>query len=148
MNNLKYTVIKSQAQYDKYCETLHAIMFDKNQMNDHTKEDEIDLLTLLIEDWDHKQSSFSELDPVQLLQSFMKTHQLKSKDLVEMLKVSKGYVSDILNYKKGFSKTIIRKLANHFKVNQAAFNRPYNLITTHKREDQLQQNSISPKELV
>lgn len=137
MDNLKYTVIKSQKQYDDYCKTLHAIMFEPNHVNDTNKfnQDEIELLTLLIENWDQKHTSFSELDPVQLLHSFMKTHQLKSKDLVELLQVSKGYVSDILNYKKGFSKTIIRILANHFKVNQAAFNRPYNLIIS-KNKDQ------------
>jgi HTH-type transcriptional regulator/antitoxin HigA len=111
-------------------------MFEANHVNDvdNSNEDEIELLTLLIENWDQKHASFSELDPVQLLQSFMKTHQLKSKDLVEMLQVSKGYVSDILNYKKGFSKNIIRILANHFKVNQAAFNRPYNLLISKNKE--------------
>jgi HTH-type transcriptional regulator/antitoxin HigA len=36
-----------------------------------------------------------------LLHSFMEDHQLKSKDLVEILGVSKGYISEILHYKKG-----------------------------------------------
>ncbi|OYX94200.1 MAG: transcriptional regulator, partial [Sphingobacteriia bacterium 35-40-5] len=67
------------------------------------------------------------LDPVQLIQSLMEEHQLKAKDLVEILRISKGYVSDILNYKKGLSKDVIRKLAFHFKVSQEAFNRPYSL---------------------
>ena len=52
---------------------------------------------------------------------------MKPKDLVELLDVSKGYVSDMLNYKKGLSKDVIRKLADHFKVSQEAFNRPYKL---------------------
>ena len=55
----------------------------------------------------------------------MESHQLKAKDLVDMLGVSKSYVSEILNYRKGFSKVVIRKLAAHFKVSQEAFNRPY-----------------------
>jgi len=54
---------------------------------------------------------------------------MKSKDLVTLLNVSKGYVSDILNYKKGLSKEVIRKLATHFKVSQEMFNRAYDLIT-------------------
>ncbi len=58
----------------------------------------------------------------------MNDHQMKSKDLVELLEVSKGYVSDILHYKKGLSKEIIRKLASHFKVSQESFNRPYKLV--------------------
>jgi HTH-type transcriptional regulator/antitoxin HigA len=55
----------------------------------------------------------------------MNNHQLKAKDLVDMLGVSKSYVSEILNYRKGFSKVVIRKLASHFKVSQEAFNRSY-----------------------
>ena len=58
----------------------------------------------------------------------MHDHNMKAKDLVNLLDVSKGYVSDILNYKKGLSKDVIRKLANHFKVSQEAFNKPYRLI--------------------
>ena len=58
----------------------------------------------------------------------MEERPLKSKDLVVILDVSKGYVSDILNYKKGLSKDVIRKLAEHFKVSQEAFNRPYKLV--------------------
>jgi HTH-type transcriptional regulator/antitoxin HigA len=41
--------------------------------------------------------------------------------------MSKGYVSDILHYKKGLSKEVIRKLAERFKLSQSAFNRPYKL---------------------
>ena len=54
--------------------------------------------------------------------------KMKAKDLVEILGVSKGLVSDILNYKKGLSKEIIRILSAHFKISQEAFNRPYKLI--------------------
>lgn len=63
-----------------------------------------------------------------LLHAFIKDHNLKAKDMVEYLDISKGYVSDILNYKKGFSKEVIRKLADYFKVSQEAFNRPYKLV--------------------
>jgi HTH-type transcriptional regulator/antitoxin HigA len=54
---------------------------------------------------------------------------MKAKDLVEILNVSKGLISDILNYKKGFSKEIIRGLSAYFKVSQEAFNRPYKLVS-------------------
>lgn len=57
----------------------------------------------------------------------MAEKKLKAKNLVEILQVSKGLVSDILNYKKGLSKDVIRGLAEYFKVSQEAFNRPYEL---------------------
>jgi HTH-type transcriptional regulator/antitoxin HigA len=57
----------------------------------------------------------------------MAEHHLKPKDLVNILDLSKGYVSEILNYKKGLSKDVIRKLAAYFAVSQEAFNREYKL---------------------
>lgn len=128
MTALKYKVITSKKQYKEYCNVLETLAFSETKNRD-TK-DEIDLLTLLIEKWDAEHNTFDELDPVQLLQSLMKDHDLKAKDMVEILNIGKGYVSDILNYKKGLSKEVIRKLANHFKLSQEAFNRPYKLVAT------------------
>ena len=126
MATLKYKVITSKTQYKEYSNVLEELVFSGSK--DRDTKDEIALLTLLIEKWDTEHNSFDELDPVQLLHSFILEHQLKAKDLVNMLDISKGYVSDILHYKKGLSKEVIRKLANHFKVSQEAFNRPYKLL--------------------
>ena len=90
--------------------------------------DEIELLTLLIEKWDEENNSFDHVDPIALLHSLMEERSLKAKDLVEILGVSKGLISDILNYKKGLSKEIVRNLSGYFKDSQEAFNRPYTLI--------------------
>lgn len=128
MSSLKYKIIKSKKQYNDYCRILEDLLFSK--FKSQAIEDEIDILTLLIEKWDNEHYSLSSLDPVQLLKSFIYDSQLKSKDLVEILGISKGYVSDILNYKKGLSKAVIRKLSSHFRVSQEAFNRPYKLVTS------------------
>lgn len=123
METLKYRVIRNKTQYKEYCTILEQLVFSNPK--DKNIKDEIDLLTLLIEKWDAEHILSSEMDPVQLLHSFIKDHNLKAKDLVEILGISKGYVSDILNYKKGLSKEVIRKLADYFKISQEAFNRPY-----------------------
>lgn len=125
MERLKYTVIKNKVQYKEYCKALEELI-DSGAKAKATG-DEIDLLTLLIEKWDEEHNSFMEVDPIKLLHSFMEDHKMKAKDLVKLLNVSKGYISDILNYKKGLSKEIIRDLSTHFKVSQEAFNRPYKL---------------------
>jgi HTH-type transcriptional regulator/antitoxin HigA len=57
----------------------------------------------------------------------MQENNLKRKDIASLLNVSKGHLSDILNYKKGLSKNVIRILAEKFKIRQSAFNRPYKL---------------------
>ena len=124
MKTLKYTVIITTEQYFDYCRILEDLVFQENDELD----DEIDLLDLLIEKWDRDHSTLGELDPVELLKSLMEDHKLKAKDLAEILELSKGTVSKILNYQKGFSKETIRKLARHFKMQQEAFNRPYSLV--------------------
>ena len=126
MATLTYKVITSKAQYKEYSNVLEQLVFSGSK--DRNTKDEIALLTLLIEKWDAEHNNFDELDPVQLLHSFIDEHKLKAKDLVNILEISKGYVSDILNYKKGLSKEVIRKLSDYFKVSQEAFNRPYKLV--------------------
>lgn len=126
METLKYKVITAKKQYKEYCNVLENLVF--SGLKDRNTKDEIALLTLLIEKWDAEHIASTELDPIQLLQSFIKENNLKAKNMVEILGISKGYVSDILNYKKGLSKEVIRKLADYFKVSQEAFNRPYKLI--------------------
>ncbi len=126
MATLKYKVITSKAQYKEYSNTLEELVFSGSK--DRNTKDEIALITLLIEKWDVEHNTFDDLDPIRLLHTLMDDHNMKAKNLVQLLGISKGYVSDILNYKKGLSKDVIRKLAEHFKVSQEAFNRPYKLI--------------------
>ena len=123
MKTLKYTLIKTEKQYEAYCEELESLI----DRNDKGLEDEIELLTLLIEKWDESHNTFKDLDPVQLTKALMEEHHLKARDLVRILGLSKGTVSRILNYKKGLSKESIRQLSAYFKVRQEAFNRPYAL---------------------
>jgi HTH-type transcriptional regulator / antitoxin HigA len=125
MTALSYKVITSKTQYRQYSRQLEGLVCS-GAKDRHTRE-VIALLTVLIEKWDAEHNSFAELDPVPLLQSLMADHGLKAKDLVELLGVSKGYVSDILHYKKGLSKAVIRKLAERFGLSQEAFNRQYQL---------------------
>lgn len=124
MAALKYSVIKTKKQYNDYCNTLEELIFSQNA----DVQDEIELLTLLIGTWDAQHTSFNEKDPVELLTDLMQENRLKAKDLVDILELSKGTVSKILNYQKGLSKESIRKLAEHFKLAQEAFNRPYKLM--------------------
>jgi HTH-type transcriptional regulator/antitoxin HigA len=125
METLQYKIIKTDAQYNRYCETLEAL----SDIGKRTKsvQDEIELLTLLIEKYDAEHNTFDDADPIELLKSLMKEHKMKAVDLANLLDVSEGLVSDMLNYKKGLSKDTIRLLSERFKLNQEAFNRPYEL---------------------
>lgn len=124
METLKYKIIKDVEQYKEYCNILEELILHDTK----AFKDEIELLTLLIEKWDNEHSTFNDSDPIEILIALMKEHDIKAKDLVEILDLSKGTISKILNYHKGLSKDTIRKLSDYFKISQEAFNRPYKLI--------------------
>ena len=128
METLKYKIITSEKQYDKYCKTLEELVFSLQKTK--AMKDEIALLTLLIEKYDEEHYGSELAEPIVLLKSLMKDHKMKAVDLANLLDVSEGLVSDILNYKKGLSKETIRILSERFKLNQEAFNRPYKLHVT------------------
>lgn len=114
---LKYKVIRSRKQYVEYSSILEKLV----SMNVKGKQvrDEVDLLRVLIHKWDSDHGSSevnSFADPVALVRSLMDERGLRARDLVDILRVSKGLVSDILNYKKGLSKENIRVLEKHFKI--------------------------------
>ena len=123
MKALKYKIIKSEAQYNQYCDILEELISYDSKEN----QDEIELLTFLIEKWDEEHNSFNDLNPIESLKVLMQENELKAKDLAKILNLSKGTISKILNYHKGLSKDSIRKLAQHFKVSQETFNRQYTL---------------------
>jgi len=128
METLLYKIIKTEAQYYKYCNKLEDLLDSGKKTK--SVQDEIELLTVLIEKFDAEHNTFDDADPVELLKSLMKDHKMKAVDLARLLNVSEGLVSDMLNYKKGLSKDTIRILSERFKLNQEAFNRPYKLALT------------------
>jgi HTH-type transcriptional regulator/antitoxin HigA len=130
MDPLPYKVIKSLKQYKEYCNILETLVTSSKKTKTH--QDTIDLLTLLIEKWDEAHNTFSDANPVELLSYLMKENKLKATDLANELEVGKSLVSDILHYRRGLSRDIIRKLASRFKVSQELFNKPYKLVSPIK----------------
>jgi HTH-type transcriptional regulator/antitoxin HigA len=59
----------------------------------------------------------------------MTENKIKAVELAKTLDISKSLLSDILNYRRGLSKEVIRKLADRFKLSQEAFNKPYKLVS-------------------
>jgi HTH-type transcriptional regulator/antitoxin HigA len=121
---LKYKVIKDKSQYNSYCDKLLELLGSNTAP---VIQDEIDLLTLLIESYDKEQNVPSDHDPIRLLRSFMEDHQLAPYQLAAMLNISDEHVAAILNYNKRLSKMQARMLAEYFKVLPAAFNTSYTL---------------------
>ncbi len=120
---MKYKIIKSVSQYEAYCNELHEWV--KNPLTRDS--DEVELLTLLVEKWDSENIKIPVANPIETIKALMTEHQLNATDLGNILNLSKGTISKMLNYNKGLSKETIRILATHFKLSQEIFNQPYKL---------------------
>ena len=83
-------------------------------------EDLIDLLELLIEDYDNKTISeignHTDMEPVELLKSLMSEHNLTKSELARKVGVSRQLITEIVNYKRNISKRMVMKLADFFKM--------------------------------
>lgn len=146
MEALKYKIIKTESQYNKYCDMLEALVDGGKKTK--AVQDEIELITLLIEKYDADHNTFDDADPIELLKALMKEHKIKAVDLAALLDVSEGLVSDMLHYKKGLSKDTIRILSEKFRLNQEAFNRPYELRVPVERKSKNARMENKRKNLV
>lgn len=127
---MKYSKIENRKQYNEYCKRhleLGKILGAEKGNND--LESEYYILDLIIEDYTRKQvNPFDKSTPVDLLRELMKEHGYSGYKLSKELKISQSVISDILNYKRGFSKDLIRKIADKFGMSPESFLKEYELI--------------------
>ncbi len=130
---MKYKVIKSIEQYNEYCNLHEQLMIADNE-NDF---DEIELLELLIEDFDNKfvQNRIEELNPVELLRTLLRDASLSQADFAKAIGISKQLVSDILHYRRNISKQLVVKLSEFFAMSERVFSRKYALKSEEKDVD-------------
>lgn len=127
---MKYSEIKNKKQYQEYCKKhleLGKVLESGNGGKELEREHYI--LDLIIEDYHSKQQNpFSVLTPVDLLKALMKENGYSGTKLSQELAISKSVISEILNYKRGFSKDVIRKIARKFGMGEQSFMKEYELI--------------------
>jgi len=88
--------------------------------------DERDYLEVLLDEIGkyeskHHALKLDEMTPVNLLRSFMKNHELRQVDMMPILGVSSGVISEIVSGQRELTKEQCVRLGNHFKVTPAAF---------------------------
>lgn len=139
-----YRIIKSKKQYQEYCTIVMDLASKKP-----TKEieGEMELIELLLDKWEKENLKSKDMDPIELLKSLMENHNMDRNQLLDILNISKPALSQILNYKKGLSKNVIRILSEHFRVSQEAFNRPYRIISEANKGHQNEKMMNTTKNL-
>lgn len=82
--------------------------------------DELDLLLVLVKDYDDKNYHLPELDALEVIKFKMKEKGMKAKDL-EPIIGSKGYVSAILSGKREITLKMAQKLKTFFSLPAEVF---------------------------
>ncbi len=107
--------ITTEKEYDRMV-ALAGQLMEKGEGSLSAKEGKLlDLLGILIEDYDDRRYPLRPNDPVTVLTELMEVRGQTQKDLWTLFG-SKGTASEVLNRKRSISKTQARKLADFFHV--------------------------------
>lgn len=131
-----FSKITTDEQYHQYCEQHKAL---GNQLADgianEDKENQYYLLDLVIQDYHRSlRDPLLRLTPVELLKALLQEHSLSALAMSKELEIPPSVISEVLNYKRGFSKSLITRLAKRFDLPESVFLKSYPL---KKRNDKL-----------
>jgi HTH-type transcriptional regulator/antitoxin HigA len=114
---MNWKVLKTESDYKKASKRLMEIFHAKP----HTPEkDELELLQVLIEDYDNKHFELPELDALEVIKYKMEEMGMKAKDL-EPLIGSKGHVSSVLSGRREITLKMAQKLKDYFRIPAEVF---------------------------
>lgn len=114
---MNWKVLKTEEDYNKASLRLMEIFHAEPNT---PLSDELDLLLVLVKDYDEKHYQLPELDALEVIKYKMKEMGLKSKDL-EPIIGSKGHVSAILSGKREITLKMAKKLKNYFSIPAEVF---------------------------
>lgn len=114
---MNWKVLKTEEDYNKASIRLMEIF----HTSPNTPEsDELDLLMVLVKDYDDKHYELPELDALEVIKYKMQEMGIKAKDL-ELIIGSKGHVSSILSGKREITLKMAQKLKNYFSIPAEVF---------------------------
>jgi HTH-type transcriptional regulator/antitoxin HigA len=111
-NVMKWKVLKTEKDYEKAAKRMMKIF--------HTEDegpllDELELLIVLIKDYDDRNYPFLNMDPLQVIIHKMNEMGIKAKDLVPLIG-SKGHVSAVLSGKREITLKMAQRLRDFFQL--------------------------------
>jgi len=113
---LVYKRIKTEDQYNDYVNRMEEL--DGLLVENHNTEleEEIDLLQLLVEDYEEKYIVSKITSPSEMLKLLLNEHEITANDLAKEFEISKSIISEVLSNKRAISKSLALKISNKFKV--------------------------------
>jgi len=109
---MNWSVLKTEEEYNEAMERMMEIFHaEPNSPEDR----ELELLILLIKDYDDRNYSLPKADVLEVIKLKMDEQGLKNKDL-EPLIGSKGHVSSVLSGKREITLKMAKKLKDYFNL--------------------------------
>ena len=121
--DMQIKVIKAEAEYEQACERVYELIHSTNEMLEPNspKGEEVELLSLLIEDYEKRQNyKVPKIPPIEFIKLRMTERKLRNKDLVPSIG-HKSQVSKILNGKRQLTLSMIKKLSKELDIPAEAF---------------------------
>jgi HTH-type transcriptional regulator / antitoxin HigA len=112
-------VIESEEENERMLAIVEKLM-DKGEAISPEEDMLLRLLSALIQDFEERFYTPRDVTPLEMLRHLMESRGVKQSDLWELFG-SKGVTSEVLNGKRGLSKTHIKKLAAFFNVSPELF---------------------------
>lgn len=109
---MNWKVLKTEEDYNRASKRLMEIFHEKPNT---PLGDELELLIVLVKDYDDKHYQLPELDALEVIKYKMQEMGLKAKDL-EPIIGSKGHISAILSGKREITLKMAQKLKNYFSL--------------------------------
>ncbi len=112
LQDMKPKLLKSEAEYNEALERIEVLQDAKVGT---LEGDELELLALLIENYEEEHFSLPEPDPIDVIQYYIEQRGLKAKDLVGIIG-DKALVSKILNRERKLNLRMVRSLHNKLQI--------------------------------
>ena len=112
-------VITTDQEHERMLAEVEKLM-DEGERRTAEEDTALDLMVRLIKDYEEERHPLADPSPHEMLVYLMEQRNLKQADLLPIFK-SRGYVSDVINAKRGISKVHAKQLAEFFKVSAGLF---------------------------
>jgi HTH-type transcriptional regulator/antitoxin HigA len=107
-------IIETEQENERMLKVIEKLM-ERGEALSPEEEKLLKLLTKLVEDFEERYYHPRDATPLEVLQHLMESKEVKQSHLWEVFG-SKGIASEVLNGKRGISKTQARALADYFHV--------------------------------
>jgi HTH-type transcriptional regulator / antitoxin HigA len=114
---MDWHVLKTAAEYKK---AIRRTMELFDALPDSPEDKELDLLLVLVKDYEDKHIVLPELDPIEVIKLKMEENNIKAKDLMPIIG-SAGHVSSVLSGRRELTLKVAQNLRNYFDLPAEVF---------------------------